>query len=170
MKIIVEGKVYVQLNDIMYIFHNLEETPIPSSIFDVVFKDGKPLICTDENRYEFVEFTDKGAIDFFKDFDYSVDYLTLRDKSEEELIEIGVAISEERNNLAKKFNEMSDEDKQKNQSMVFACKMLVFKMLSVRDIVWMKQEHLKIKLPNIEELKDSKKKPFYKLKNIFKKK
>lgn len=168
MKIIVDGKAYVQLNDIMYLINGLDGVSIPASIFNTVFKDGKPIICTDENRYEFVEFTDKDAIKFFSDLEFSVDYLTLKDLSEEEIIQKGVEVAEEKNKWAKKYNEMSDDDKRKNQDIVSKCEMLDFKMMSIRDIVWMKQGHLKIKLPKIVE-GSKKEKGISKIKNIFKK-
>ena len=97
-----------------------------------------------------IEFTDKDAIKFFEEMDCSVDYLSLKDLSEEEIIQKGVAVAEEKNKWAKKYNEMSDEDKRKNQAIVSKCEMLDFKMMSIRDIVWMKQGHLKIKLPKID--------------------
>ena len=169
MKIIIDGKAYVQLNDIMYLIHDLDGACVPASIFEVVFEEGKPLICSDENRYEFIEFDDGDSIEFFKKAEYSVDYLSLKDKSEEELIQIGTEITEEKNKLAKKYNEMSDEDKKKNQSIVSEYKMLEFKMFSIRDIVWMKQGRLKIKLPNFLEKEEKRQRPINKIRNIFKK-
>lgn len=166
MKIIVDGKAYVQLNDIMYLINGLDGVSIPASIFNTVFKDGKPVVCTDENRYEFVEFTDKDAIKFFVDLDFSVDYLALKDLSEEEMIQKGVEVAEEKNKWAKKYNEMSDEDKRKNQAIVSKCEMLDFKMMSIRDIVWMKQGHLKIKLPKIDT-EEKKEKGINKIKKFF---
>ena len=73
------------------------------------------------------------------------------------MIEKGVEVAEEKNKWAKKYNEMSDEDKRKNQAIVSKCEMLDFKMMSIRDIVWMKQGHLKIKLPKTgtEEKKET---------------
>lgn len=168
MKIIVDGKAYVQLNDIMYLINGLDGVSIPASIFNTVFKDGKPVLCTDENRYEFVEFTDKDAIKFFAELEFSVDYLAFKDLSEEEIIQKGVEVAEEKNKWAKKYNEMSDNDKRKNQDIVSKCEMLDFKMMSIRDIVWMKQGHLQIKLPKIAD-GNKKEKGISKIKNIFKK-
>lgn len=166
MKIILNGKAYVQLNDVMYIINNLDDIAVPASIFNTVFKDAKPVICTDSNRYEFIEFTDKDAIKFFEEMDCSVDYLSLKDLSEEEIIQKGVEVAEEKNKWAKKYNEMSDEDKRKNQAIVSKCEMLDFKMMSIRDIVWMKQGHLKIKLPKIDT-EEKKEKGINKIKKFF---
>lgn len=167
MKIIADGKAYVQLNDVMYIINHLDNIPVPASVFNTVFKDCQPIICTDSNRYEFIEFDDEEAIKFFRELDYSVDYLAFKDKSEDEIIQEGSKVAEEKNALARKFNQMSDDEKRENQSIVSECEMLEFKIFSIRDIVWMKQGHLKIKLPKTSETKQEK--PFDKIKKIFKK-
>ena len=60
---------------------------------------------------------------------------------------------------------MSDEEKMNNQHLITECEKLDFKMYSVRDILWMRQGHLKIELPyearkeetKIEEKKEEKK-------------
>ena len=73
--------------------------------------------------------------------------------------------SGEKNAVAKKFNAMSKKDKEANQHLITECEKLEFKMLSVRDILWMRQGHIKIELPyearkeeeKIEEKKEEKK-------------
>jgi hypothetical protein len=169
MKIIKDGKVYVQLNDIRYIVSDLENVSVPSSIIDSIFKDGKIFVCDDSNRFDFVEFSDEAAIKFFAGADYIVDYLALKDMSEEDLINEGEAIAEQKNNLAKKYNAMSDEDKKKNQKIVTKCENLVFKMLQIRDIVWIKQGKLDVKMP--DNAGDGYKKETFvdKIKKVFKK-
>ena len=169
MKIVLEDKVYVQLNDIMYLIHNLDGVAIPAGLLEIVFKNGEPFCCTDDNRYDFIEFRDKQSIEFFKGFDYSVDYLFFKDMSVEEVIDIGKSLSDERNNLAKKFNEMSNEDKEKNISIISECELLDFKLESLRDIVWMKKGYLKIKLPKIDQINGGKSKGLDKIKKLFKK-
>ena len=103
---------------------------------------------------------------FFEEMECSVNYLEFKDLSEEEMIQKGVAVAEEKNKWAKKYNEMSDEDKRKNQAIVSKCEMLDFKMMSIRDIVWMKQGHLKIKLPKIDT-EEKKEKGLNKIKKFF---
>lgn len=85
MKIITENKAYVQLNDLAYLLDALEEQPIPESIINKVF--GKPFICTDDNRYEFMEFDTAEEIKFFKNLDYSADFMSLKDLNDEEIVE-----------------------------------------------------------------------------------
>ena len=144
MKIITEDKAYVQLNDLQYLMRS--NKAIPSSIIESVF--GEVFIVTDNNRYEFKEFTKKEEIEFFANLDYSVDYAKLASMSEEEIMAYGMSIAEEKNKFAEKFNAMSEEErKEKYEEAADYAELLDFKMLSVRDILWFKQGHLKMKLP-----------------------
>ena len=144
MKIITKDKAYVQLNDLQYLMRF--ERTIPASIIESVF--GEVFIVTDSNRYEFKEFTKKEEIEFFANLDYSVDYAKFASMSEEEIMNYGMSIAEEKNKFAEKFNAMSEEErKEKYEEAADYAEMLDFKMLSVRDILWFKQGHLKMKLP-----------------------
>lgn len=144
MKIITKDKAYVQLNDLQYLMRF--ERTIPASIIESVF--GEVFIVTDSNRYEFKEFTKKEEIEFFANLDYSVDYAKFASMSEEEIMNYGMSIAEEKNKFAEKFNAMSEKErKEKYEEAADYAEMLDFKMLSVRDILWLKQGHLKMKLP-----------------------
>lgn len=151
MKIITENKAYVQLNDLAYLMKSSEGKSIPSSIINKVFKD--MFICTDSNRYEFMEFDSPEEIKFFKDLEYSVDYMECINLSDVEIIEKGQEIADEMNKVAKKYNDLSDEDKEKNQRLVVEHELLQFKMYSLRDIIWFRQGKLKMKLPKLPEMK-----------------
>lgn len=123
-----------------------EGISIPSSIIDKVF--GQVFIVTDENRYEFIEFSSPEEIDFFKKCDWMVDYNTFDDMTEEEIVEYACQINEERNKTATSFNELSEEEREKQYIQVSTkIELLEFKMWSVRDILWHKQGHLKFPLP-----------------------
>lgn len=145
MKIVLEDKVYVQNNDLAHLMHAMEGKAIPASIIQKVF--GEVFICCDDNRYEFVEFDQPEEIDFFKSFTYSVNYMDLKDLSEEDLIKVGGSIIEHRNTIAQKYNSMTPEEREKNADLRTECDMLEFKWMSIRDVVWFKQGHLKMKLP-----------------------
>lgn len=77
-----------------------------------------------------------------------IDYNEVKDLSEEETFELGQSILEEKNAIAKKFNSMSKEEKEKNRNMISQCKSLDFKIYSLRDFLWFKQGQIKMKLPN----------------------
>jgi len=146
MKLFVNNKVYVQKNDLAYFMRGTEGISIPSSIINKVF--GQVFIVTDENRYEFVEFSSPEEIDFFKKCDWMVDYNLFDGMTEEEIVEYGCQINAERNKIATSFNELSEEEREKQYIQVSAkIELLEFKMWSVRDILWHKQGHLKFSLP-----------------------
>ncbi len=42
---------------------------------------------------------------------------------------------------------MSSKERKQNMNMVSQCELLDFKMYSLRDVLWFKQGHLKMKLP-----------------------
>lgn len=146
MKIFANNKAYVQNNDLAYLMRGAEGISIPASIFEKVF--GKVFIVTDQNRYDFVEFSEPTEIDFFKECDWMVDYNSFDNMTEEEIIEIGCKINEERNKIAKSFNELKPKEKEKQyQKISTQIELLEFKMMSIRDVLWHKQGHLKFQLP-----------------------
>lgn len=144
MKIITDNAVYVQKNDIAFL--NQTDLAIPASIFMKVFGSGI-VIIDDSNRYEFVEFEAPEEIEFFKGIDWMIDYNEVKDLSEEETMALGQSIAEMRNSIAQKFNSMPPEKRKRNMNMVSQCELLDFKFYSLRDVLWFKQEHIKIELP-----------------------
>ena len=144
MKIITENAVYVQKNDIAYLTHT--DLPIPASIFRKVFSNEMTII-DDSNRYEFEKFEDDNEIEFFKGLDWIVDYNSVKDLSDDEIIEIKQNIVQARSQIAEQFNSMSEDERKENLGMITQCELLVFKIYSLRDILWFKQGHLKMNLP-----------------------
>ena len=133
-KIITDDAVYVQKNDITYLNHT--DLPIPASIFMKVFGNGI-VVVDDSNRYEFEKFENTDEIEFFKGLDWIVDYNSVKDLSDDEIIEIGQSI-------AQKFNSMSSDERKENMEMITQCELLDFKMYSLRDILWFKNGKLKM--------------------------
>lgn len=164
MKIFKDNKVYVQKNDIAFLNHT--DIAIPASIFMKVFGNGIVLI-DDSNRYEFIEFDLPEEISFFEKLDWVVNYDDVKDLSDEETINLGQKIANEKNSLASKFNSMSEKDKKKNMDIVGKCELLDFKIYSLRDILWFKQGHIKMTLPGEED--KSNKGIKNKIKSIFRK-
>ena len=146
MKLFVNNKVYVQKNDLAYFMRGTEGISIPSSIIDKVF--GQVFIVTDENRYEFVEFSSPEEIDFLKKCDWMVDYNLFDGMTEDQIVEYGCQIYAERNKIATSFNELPEDDRERQYIQASTkIELLEFKMWSVRDILWHKQGHLKFPLP-----------------------
>ena len=145
MKIVTNNAVYVQKNDIGFL--NQTDLPIPASIYIKIFGNGI-VIIDDSNRFEFVKFDEESEIEYFKNLDWIVDYNVLKDMSVEEIITIGQSVAEEKNNIAKTYNAMNDEERMKNMHMVSECEKLDFKMYSLRDVIWFKQGFINITLPD----------------------
>ena len=145
MKIIMNDCVYVQKNDLIYLWNHEQE--ILSSIFMKVFGNGI-VVVNDSNRYDFVKFDDPNEIKYFRNLDWIVDYNSVKDLSEEEFIKLGEEIALEMNVLANKFNEMSEIESIKHLDIVDTHGKLEFKMSSLRDILWFKQGYIKMTLPD----------------------
>lgn len=105
------------------------------------------VIIDDSNRYEFEKFEDDSEIEFFKGLDWIVDYNSVKDLSDDEIIELGQSIAQSRNQIAQQFNSMSENERKENFDMVTQCELLDFKICSLRDILWFKQGYLKMTLP-----------------------
>ena len=146
MKIFSNNKAYVQNNDLAYLMRGAEGISIPASIFEKVF--GKVFIVTDQNKYDFVEFTEQAEIEFFKECDWMVDYNSFDNMTEEEIIQIGCKINEERNKIAQAFNSLKQKEKERQyQKVSTQIELLEFKMMCVRDVLWHKQGNLSFPLP-----------------------
>lgn len=145
MKIITDNKAYVQLNDMGCLINS--NISIPSSIIMKVFGKGATII-DDRNRYEFIEFNEPGEIEFFKNLDWMIDYNSIKDLVEEEIIEMGKKIAEENNAIAQIYNAMTSEEQGNHEDLIFQSELLQFKMFSLRDVLWLKQGHISMKLPD----------------------
>lgn len=109
--------------------------------------DRDVIIINNRNRYDFVEFDAPEEIEFFKGIDWMIDYNEVKDLSEEGIITLGQSIVKEKNRIAQKFNSMEINERKRNMGMVTQCELLDFKMYSLRDFLWFKQGHIKMKLP-----------------------
>lgn len=145
MKIVTKDKAYIQRVDIAHLLKSLDGQSVPSVIIDKCFSD--VFICVRSNQYDFFEFTDKEAIEFIKNWEYSVDYFEHKDKTLEEIIEYANRISDEREKIAQRYNAMSQDERTKNYKLFIKCELLEFKIWSVRDILWFRQGYLNMSLP-----------------------
>ena len=144
MKIITNDVAYVQKNDIAYL--NSSDLPIPASIFMKVFDNGVTII-NDSNRYDFVEFDEGSEIEYFKDLDWMIDYNEVKNLSEDEMMKLAESIGKEQEKIATTFNSMSEDERKQHTDMVTKCNLLEFKFYSLRDVLWFKQGHISMELP-----------------------
>lgn len=145
MKILKDNKLYVQKNDMAYL--NSSGLSIPVSIFLKVFGHGITII-DNSNRYEFIEFTDPKEIEFFQGQDWIVDYDTVKDLTEEEILQLGQEVAAEKKRRADEFNAKPKKYRQENyESVIAGLDLLDFKMYSLRDIIMFKKGELDFPLP-----------------------
>lgn len=128
-------KVYVQLNDIAMLMHS--DTLILASVMKRFFYD--VFIVTDENRFEFCEFTDPEELEYFEGMDWIVDYKKYRNLTEEQLIAAGQAIAEEMNQIAQTYNSYTPEEREQHQDMLARHEHLDYKMKSLAEVLWLKK-------------------------------
>ena len=114
MKIITDYKVYVQYQDAFNIptIVSLLDITCPVSVTRKCYQ--KEFVVTGDNRYAFIEFTEKDAIDFFKKIDCIANYNELINKSEEELLKEIDKVLTEAQNIIKKYEKMDTKKKQRN--------------------------------------------------------
>ena len=107
--------VYVQMQDIMYISNEMD-IPIPASIFTKVFTG--VTIVDDSNRFDFVRFDNQHEVNFFKDLNFILDYNKYRDLSDEDFEKEGQKLVNKANEIAKKWNSMTEKERKKNYSIL----------------------------------------------------
>ncbi len=149
MKIIRGDKVYVQNIDLTNLLDAVSglELSCPKEIFEQVF--GEIFICNSNNQYQFREFNGKETVSFFESLDYIIDYDKLKDLSEDELLTVAEHICEERNNLARTYNNICENADEKSIGRLRTQVILKeYKLTSLRDLLWFKQGHIKMTLPD----------------------
>lgn len=106
------------------------------------------MIVGDFNRYDFVEYSDKNIIDFFRNIPWILDYDEVKDLSDEEIDALGEELIDQRNSIATMYNSMSIEERSKNQSLKTQCDLLEFKILTIREFQMFKDGKSEMKLPS----------------------
>lgn len=140
-------KVYVQLNDIMMMmqFGSLIPGEVMKKHFMNVF------IVTDENRFEFSEFTDPHTVEFFEQCEWIPDFREFKDLTEEEIIAKGQEIAQLMNQVAVQWNGMTPEERAANEDVYNRYESLEFKMHSTAEILWTKQGHRVMPFPIVPD-------------------
>ena len=92
-------------------------------------------------------------LEYFKGIDWIIDYNEVKDLSEDEIIKLAEETKEEQRKIATTFNSMDEEEKDNHTDMIIKCNLLEFKFYSLRDILWFKQGHISIKLPENDKKK-----------------
>jgi hypothetical protein len=141
MKKIREDAIYVQKKDLAYLINS--DLGVPASIYMKVFGSG-PTIIDNTNCNDFVRFDEDREIKFFMEAYWIFDYDKFINMSEEELIDYGQQIANEKNSIAREFNAFSEDEKIDNMIMVQQCQLLDYEMYSLGDIIKEKRKMKKI--------------------------
>ena len=140
-------KVYVQLNDIMMMMQF--GSPIPAEVMEKHFMN--MFIVTDENRFEFSEFTDPHTVEFFEQCEWIPDFREFKDLTEEEIMAKGQEIAQLMNEIAMQWNGMTQEEREANEDVYNRYESLEFKMHSTAEILWTKQGHRVMPFPTVPD-------------------
>lgn len=148
MKIITENSIYIQRNDIVHLCNSMvgKEGEIPNSIIDKIYGHGIVFIG-DSNRHEFVEFKEQEEIDFFNSRDWIIDYNTVKTLKETELVDLAWHFTQQKQEIANKYNDLNANERIENYHMVVECSLLDHKINSLIDMSMYNKGKVKIELP-----------------------
>ena len=140
MKIITDNEAFVQFNDLGFL--QSTDLAIPASIVLKLFEN-EITIIDDRNRYNFVCFTEAEDIEYFKQLDWMVDYNETKDS----LIEKTLG---EMDSISNAYDLIPTNQGKKRRELAKTFSLLEFKFYSLRNILWYKQGHISLNLPEIE--------------------
>lgn len=167
MKIITNDAVYVQYCDVFNIIDivTLMKIECPNCVSRRCFRND--IVVDGDNRYAFMEFKEKEAINFFKKLDCIIDYSCVFNKSEEELLEMIRVLFEEATALIDKYNKMNTKNQNKNyHKMHSEYHLKSYKAHSIKDYLMYKKGELNFDIPDNLKLEEVVEKP--KEKNLVK--
>lgn len=158
MKIITNDAVYVQANDLIYLIHSAKKLQInlPKLVELQCFTTS--LLNSSYYKNHFVSFTNSESIEFFKNFEYIIDYDIVKNLTNDELIQYYYQINEERMHTIQNNSLESQKE-----SLIYKHELLLFKMNSIIEYMNTRDGVLKKYLP--KEVKNNEKRLF---KNLFK--
>ncbi len=154
--------VYVQMQDIMYL-SNETDTPIPTTIFTKVFTG--VTIVNDSNRFEFVRFDEEHEVKFFRDLEFIIDFDQYKALSDEQLEDEAQKFGVKANEIAKKWNGMTKEERKQNASLYDTHRNLGYMINFLSEIYAIKHGKRTMPFPDFVKMPEKpKKKPFFKRK------
>lgn len=154
--------VYVQMQDIMYLL-NETDTPIPTTIFTKVFTG--VTIVNDSNRFEFVRFDEEHEVKFFRDLEFIIDFDQYKVLSDEQLEDEVQKFGAKANEIAKKWNSMTKEERKQNASLYDDHRNLGYMINFLSEIYAIKHGKRTMPFPDFVKMPEKpKKKPFFKRK------
>lgn len=149
MKIITNDAVYIQYCDIFNLLDivSLMKINCPQSVSRRCFQNN--IVVDGDNRYAFMEFREKDAIIFFKKLDCIVDYSSIVNKNEEELLQQIKELFEEAENMIDKYNKMDRKNQNKNYHKMYKeYRLKSYKVHSIKDYLLYKKGELSFDIPD----------------------
>lgn len=150
--------VYVQMQDIMHL--NQSDLPIPASIYTKVFTG--VTIVNDSNRFDFVRFDEEHEVRFFRDLEFVIDYDKYKDLTDEQLEEEGQTLAVKANEIAEKWNNMSEEERKQNSNLLQEHENLGYMLNFLSEIYAVKHRKRTMPFPEFVQVPKAKRKPFFK--------
>ena len=141
--------VYVQMQDIMYL-SNETDIPIPATIFEKVFTG--ITVVDDNNRFEFVKFNKEHEVKFFKKLGFIIDYDQYKDLTDEQLEEEAQKLQIKANDIADKWNAMSEEERKENKSLYQEHRNIGYMIKFLSEIYAVKHKKRKMPFPKFVKL------------------
>lgn len=150
--------VYVQMQDIMHL--NQSDLPIPASIYTKVFTG--VTIVNDSNWFDFVRFDEEHEVRFFRDLEFVIDYDKYKDLTDEQLEEEGQTLAVKANEIAEKWNNMSEEERKQNSNLLQEHENLGYMLNFLSEIYAVKHRKRTMPFPEFVQVPKAKRKPFFK--------
>lgn len=154
MKIFTENGVYVQKNDIAYLFET--DIPIPAVIFNNIYSNGI-FVVDSRNRNEFILFEESEAIEFFSKINWILDYNIYKDLTIEELLKKYKKLCDQSVAVGIKYDSIKPSERHSHSYLVDMYERLEYQTNGIRDLVLLKQGKINFELPEgIEVIKQEK--------------
>lgn len=153
--------VYVQMQDIMYLMNEID-MPVPASIFEKVFTG--VTIVNDENRFDFVRFDGEHDVKFFRELEFIIDFDQYKGLSDHQLEEEFQKLAAKANEIAEKWNGMTEKQREENSSMYCEHSNTEYMLAFISEIYAVKHGKRIMKFPkfvSMPEEKPRKKKSFF---------
>lgn len=152
MKIITDDAVYVQKKDISELLRS--DMPMPG-LMSILGNSSYTAFIDDVNGKEFVKLTENNEKEFFIKQDWILDFDEVKNLCFSELVDLGQKTSNDRNDIAKKFNSLPDREKDKlYDETMLTCKLLDYKIESIKEFVFIKKGWIAVPWPSDVKIPD----------------
>lgn len=148
MKLCIKNDIFVQEYDLVYLTKAaaIKKVLIPNSILDNYTK--KMLKVDKKTKFNFIKFSQPEEIEFLKQMDFILDFGDFSNLSNEEILEIQAGFAYEKNEILKKFYDLSEKEKNISYSFfVKNCTLIDYKINSVWDFLRYRKSEISFKLP-----------------------